>query len=150
MRNLIFYSAFIISALAVGFVSCSDDKGDTEKPKINLISPANGDSLRIGADVHLDMELSDNDLLSSYRINIHSAEGHTHDTKSGESTVVFDRSWDLSGKKNEPVHHHEIIIPESAKEGEYHFMVYCLDVSGNQSYVVRSVILSHDAEVQPH
>lgn len=33
-------------------------------------------------------------------------------------------------------------IPADATPGNYHLMVYCLDQSGNETYVVRNIVLS--------
>ena len=40
------------------------------------------------------------------------------------------------------------MIPEKmdgkpVREGKYHFMVYCTDMNGNESYVSRNVILKY-------
>ena len=136
------------------FTSCSsDDDGDTVKPVINLIAPADGSTLKIGDahGVHFDMELSDNVMLKSYKVNIHSNfDGHTHSKASGKTVdFTFNKSWDVTGK-NTNVHHHEIVIPENATPGNYHLMVYCTDAAGNESYVARNIVLSHDGEVHEH
>jgi hypothetical protein len=129
------------------FFACDKDSEDVSKPVINLIEPEDGDSLKIGAAVHFEMELSDDTELSSYKVDIHTNfDGHTH-TKTVTETVdfTFSKSWDVSGKKNALVHHHEIVIPENATEGNYHLMVYCTDKAGNESYFAHNIVLSHDA-----
>lgn len=139
-----------IAALASLFIlsACSEsDAADTTKPVINLIEPADNDTLRIGADVHLEMELSDDVMLGSYKIEIHNNfNDHTHGTKTvaEEMPFAFNRSWDLTGKRNATIHHHEIVIPENAQPGKYHLMVYCTDEAGNESYAARSIVLSHE------
>lgn len=137
------------------FTSCSDDDGDSVKPVISLHAPKEGAELKIGGDIHFDMDLEDNDLLKSYKVEIHNNfDGHGH-TKA-ENTVetvhfTFNKSWDdIAGKKSAHIHHHEIKIPENATPGNYHFMVYCTDASGNESYVARNIILSTTAEVPEH
>ena len=137
-RYLLLSTSIITTSLL--FTSCdSDNDGDTIPPVINLIAPAEGGTLKIGDEhgVHLEMELSDNEMLSSYKVEIHNDfDGHTHtkSLKSEETTPFsFQKSWDVSGKKNATIHHHEIMIPENATPGNYHLMVYCTDAAGNET-----------------
>jgi len=145
MNKLIYLP--VLCLFATLFFACDKDSEDVSKPVINLIEPEDGDSLKIGAAVHFEMELSDNTELRSYKVDIHSNfDGHTH-TKTATETVDFtySRSWDVSELKNTLVHHHEITIPVNATEGNYHLMVYCTDKAGNESYVARKIVLSNDA-----
>jgi hypothetical protein len=139
--------------MAVSFVAFSscDQNGDTTKPVINLLEPEDGDTLRIGEEpegIHLDMELSDDVMLKSYKVEIHSNfDGHAHEvpSKSEASETVdftFNKSWDVSGLKNTDVHHHEIIVPVNATPGKYHMMIYCTDAAGNEAHVARNIVLS--------
>lgn len=143
-------SVFIYAAAIAVFVwSCNkDDDKDTTKPVIELEEPADGDTLFIGYDTHLEMELLDNVQLKSYKVDIHNNfDGHTH-TKSTAATGAwtFSKSWDVSGSKNTHVHHHEIEVPTvvdgvQIAKGKYHFTVYCTDAAGNESYVVRNIVV---------
>lgn len=150
--SIAFFTIVLSSSL---FTSCTED-GDTTKPVINLIAPAEEAILKIGADVHFDMELSDDVMLSSYKVEIHNNfNGHQHEasilkTASSTTPFFFQKSWDVSGKKNTKIHHHEIIIPEEATPGNYHLVVYCTDLAGNEAYVARNIILSHDGEEHEH
>lgn len=152
--------SFFISALAIATFSMSctkDDDKDTIKPVIDLHEPANGDTLFIGYENHLEMDLSDNEKLKSYKVDIHSnTDDHNH-SKSAvtEGAWTYTKSWDVSGLKNTHIHHHEIAVPTSVDgvaiaKGNYHFMIYCTDEAGNESYVVRSVVVwdgvPHEAE----
>jgi len=154
MKTKILFTIYSVLVISFGFTSCSNNDGDTTKPTIELISPIEGAILKVGSHIHLEMDLEDNEMLSSYKIDIHDASGHTHDTKaesSGETvTFTFSKSWDVSGNKNKYVHHHEIEIPANAKHGAYHFMVYCTDTSGNESYVVRNITLSDEGDDGHH
>jgi hypothetical protein len=157
MKTNIYISVICLTAIfSFLFVSCDD--GDTTKPVINLIEPAEGDSLLIGDEhgIHFEAEFSDNEALSSYKIEIHNNfKDHGHNTRAGsaEETVAF--AWDsiyydISGKKNTEIHHHGVKIPENAKPGKYHLMVYCTDAAGNEANVARNIVLSHEAEEHHH
>jgi hypothetical protein len=137
----------ISAILTLSLVSC--ENGDTTKPVINLIEPAEGDILIIGEDVHFEMEVSDNDLLHEYKVEIHhNFDGHSHEATRTEEELVpfyFEQTWsDISGKKNASVHHHEIVIPANAKPGDYHLEVFCTDASGNEAYIVRNIELAYE------
>lgn len=161
MKTSVKFTVICLMAIfSLSFISCNpDDEGDTVKPVINLLEPAEGDILKIGDDhgVHFDMELSDNVMLKSYKVNIHSNfDGHKHarfhaHARSSEATVnfSFNKSWDVTGK-NTSIHHHEIVIPENATPGNYHLMVYCTDAAGNESHIARNIVLSHEVEEHTH
>lgn len=137
-----------VAALAASiFVSCNKDNGDTTKPVINLIEPEDGDELLIGGEhgIHFEMEVSDNEALASYKIDIHNNFDHHGHSKADDATVAFtfSRTYnDIAGKKNATVHHHDILIPANATPGDYHLVVYCTDAAGNESYVARDIVLS--------
>ena len=97
------------------------------------------------------MDLSDDVMLKSYKIDIHNnldhhSHGGTRAEGEGGVPFVFNRSYDVSGKKNVHVHHHDIVIPEDATPGDYHLMVYCTDAAGNETYITRNIVLSTTAE----
>lgn len=144
----------IFSIIALGaffsLASCSSDDNnvDTVRPNLNLIAPAEGAVLVAGQDVHFDMEVSDNVMLGSYKIDIHNNfDNHNHPSsvslKAAEPTVdfVFNRVWALDGQKNADIHHHEIIIPANATPGKYHFVVYLLDAAGNETKEARNITI---------
>ncbi len=150
----LFLVIFSFITFSFSFISCDEQSGDTTPPVIDLIAPKEGATLEIGSNVHLDMDLRDNDLLKSYKVEIHDNMGTPHDhnetgmkAMSATEYFRFEKVWDdISGFKNKKVHHHEILIPENVTPGKYHLMVYCLDASNNESYVVRNIILSHEGE----
>ncbi|MDR2622785.1 MAG: DUF4625 domain-containing protein [Dysgonamonadaceae bacterium] len=147
-KNVFFICLAAFSPIVLN--SCKEDS-DVEKPVITLIEPAEGDALQIGGEhgVHFEAEFSDNEMLASYKVNIHpDFDDHTHarTRASSEPTVDFEyeQSWTISGK-NASIHHHEITIPENATPGDYHLMVYCTDAAGNESHIAVDVELSHEA-----
>jgi hypothetical protein len=149
MKTIIKFSILCLMAICVlTVVSCKDD-GDTLKPVIRLIEPEEDAILQIGGEhgVHFEAEFEDNEMLASYKVNIHSNfDNHEHKSKGEVKTVNFEynHSWIISGK-NRSVHHHEIVIPTNATPGHYHLMVYCTDVAGNESNIAVDVELSLEA-----
>lgn len=79
----------IISLLAMSvfvFISCDDSDSDTTKPVIELHEPEEGQALKIGSEygVHFEMDLSDDVMLKSYMIEIHSNfDHHSHGKSRG-------------------------------------------------------------------
>lgn len=140
------------------FTACShndDPLADTTKPVIALESPAEGEVLAIGGEhgVHFEMDLSDDVMLKSYKIEIHNNfDHHSHGTRVAEATVAFTfhKSYDVSGQKTVHVHHHDIQIPANATPGEYHLMVYCTDAAGNESHLARNIVLSKEKGTDGH
>lgn len=150
MRKYKLLKSLVLSAgMLILLNSCSEEKlSDTEKPLINLLEPEENATLRIGNEVHFEMELIDNEALGSYKVEIHpNFDDHGHGSVSRTATSVdfsFNRSWKLDPQKNMLIHHHEIIIPEDTTEGRYHLMVFCTDQAGNEAYIARNIILSHE------
>lgn len=153
--NLSFFLAISLFVFPSLFLSCSDDDGDTTAPVINLKAPVEGAVLKIGSDVHFDLELLDNEMLASYKVDIHNNfDSHTHSKASNSDNdtapFAFQKSWDVSGLKKTSIHHHEIIISENATPGKYHLVVYCTDAAGNESHIARNIELSHEGEDHDH
>ena len=152
MKNIL----FIATLFATLFITSCEKTGntDTTKPVIELKSPAEGETLEAGSDngVHFEMELSDDVALESYKIEIHNAfDGHSHAKAEGahehEGTPFkFYKVYDVSGKRNAHIHHHEIVIPSDATHGNYHLMVYCTDAAGNESQVARKIIIDEKGD----
>ncbi|MBP5234993.1 MAG: DUF4625 domain-containing protein [Bacteroidales bacterium] len=151
---------YILAAVAVASLvfttdSCKKDEGDVTPPVISLEEPEEGDEFLIGGEhgMHFECDFSDNVALASYKIDIHYNDGeyaHEH-SKAVENLFSFQKTYtDIAGKKNAHVHQHDVVIPETAPEGKYHLMVYCTDEAGNESYIVRNIVFSHDAEEHEH
>ncbi len=157
----------MVALLAIGFVSCRKEKIDTEKPTITIHAPHNQGHLLIGGKngVHFDVEFADNVALKSYKVDIHNNfDGHSHQlpavqrVQANNDSIAFSfmRAWNtIEGQKNAKVHQHEIKIPveingKPVKTGNYHFVVYCLDKAGNESFKAIDVKLSYHAEEHQH
>lgn len=152
MKTKFYFPVICLLAIcSVVFTSCDDDeKGDVTKPVIDLLEPEEGAVLQIGNKngVHFEMNLSDDTMLKSYKINIHNNfDHHGHDSRAADDGTVaftFDKVYDLSGLKNTEIHHHDIVIPADAAPGDYHLMVWCTDEAGNQTEVARNIVLSKE------
>ena len=95
-------------------------------------------------------------------------------TRAAADSVEFIRTWlendfivlgeePIAGKKNATVHHHHIAIPATItrtfngeqkvmplREGHYHFIVYCTDEAGQESFASTEIYISYDAEGHDH
>ena len=148
MKTRTFFSILCLMAVCSFLAIACEDESDTTKPVIDLIEPAEGDTLHIGEDVHFEMKLSDNEMLKSYKVDIHdNFTPHTHaasdDTDTETEPFTYNHTWEVTGK-NQLIHHHDIIISENATPGAYHLVVYCTDAAGNEAYVSRNIVLSHE------
>ncbi len=167
MKKVFFTTVMAISAFV--FLSCEKKSIDAERPVIKLIAPEEEEGIKPGADIHFDLELTDNVALGSYKVNIHpNFDGHHHAVARGANVNDggFNKTWEekefiakgeepVKGKKSAKIHHHHIVIPREIngkpiKEGEYHFMVHCTDMAGNDNYVARNIIISSGAEEHEH
>jgi hypothetical protein len=140
MKSNILYLLFM--AFGVLMVSCSKDDKDTTKPQILIEEPAMNQVFYPGDEIHFGAEFIDNVELRSYKIDIHANEdSHDHKSTRGEGEWSFQKSWEFeAGKKNAGIHHDEIVIPAEVDgvpihTGDYHFLVYCTDKAGNESWV---------------
>lgn len=154
MKTIKIFSIVALSAF-FALTSCSSDDSniDTERPVIVLNAPEEGAVLVAGKDIHFDMEVSDNVMLGSYKVDIHhNFDNHNHPTslnkvESDELVpFVFNKTWSLAGLKNADIHHHEIVIAANAKPGNYHFAVYVVDQAGNEAKVVRNIVIAAPGE----
>lgn len=166
MRKILLVS--FIALAGITLVSCEKDV-DSVKPDIKLIAPEEDEAIKPGNEVHFDVEFSDNEALGSYKVNIHSNfDGHTHAVARAASANEsgLNKTWEekefiakgdeaIRGKKNAKIHHHHITIPteiggKPIKEGHYHFIVYCTDAAGNESFVAREIAITSSAEERDH
>lgn len=150
--NRKFMILFVATAISFNFAACDSDNKDNDntKPIVVINEPTAGDSLKPGTSLHFDAVFTDDVELKNYKVDIHSAEGHSHSKATvSDSTWSFQKTFNINGKKNTTVHEH-IDIPANAKEGAYHLVVYCTDAAGNETIAYEEFILSNDAAEQSH
>ena len=116
---------------------------DTTKPVISLIDPALGKSYVLGTTLHLQMDLTDNTELKSYKVTI------AKSLKGVEtSDWAFTQTWSISsGKKTLAVNHSEITVPttvtgKQTTTGNYEMTVFCSDVAGNEASATVTIALT--------
>jgi uncharacterized membrane protein len=133
LMRLITTIIFVATAYLI-ITSCSKDKADNVKPTINLISPSDHDQFHPGETISFEANFSDDTELSQFKIDIHFNDGHEHKSIAGvKQEWDYEHIGELSGKTQNI--QMEIEIPEDAAHGEYHFMVFCTDKAGNESFV---------------
>lgn len=156
--------------LAVGLLSCEKEETDNQAPTISLIAPEDEEPIKPGSEIHFEVKFEDNVALGSYKVNIHGAfDGHSHNhTKTGSTgdSLAFEKTWleqefvrageePIAGKRSVTLHHHKMTIPteingKPLKSGHYHFLVYCTDKAGIETFTAREIYISYDAEEHDH
>ena len=140
MKTTKFLRVALTAIAFTALTACSKD-GDTTKPVINLHEPENEEYFQLGTTLHLDMDLTDNESLDEYKVDIHWAAGHTHTRAEAEAAAIYTNTWtDAKGLKSKYVHH-DITLPADAAPGEYHLIVYCTDAAGNEAHAVVTIDL---------
>lgn len=116
---------------------------DTSKPVISLTDPALGKSYVLGSALHLQMDLTDNTELKSYKVSI------AKSLKGLEtSDWAFTQTWTIpSGKKSLAVNHSEITVPttvtgKQTTTGNYELTVFCSDLAGNEASTTVTIALT--------
>ena len=87
-------------------------------------------------------------------------------TRAATDSVAFEKTWlesdfialgeiPIAGRKQANVSHQHIVIPaivngQPLREGHYHFIVYCTDQAGQESFIAREIEISYDAEEHLH
>jgi len=61
----------------------------------------------------------------------------------------------IAGKQQVTINHMLMLIPDSiegrpVKEGHYHFIVYCTDSSGQESFIAREIEIAYNAGEHLH
>lgn len=107
---------------------------DNSKPVISLIDPTNNKVILLGTSLALEMDLSDNKELKSYKVEIHKSLKNV-DT----SDWTYVNTWTIApGKTNFKVKHSEILVPQTftgknVTTGNYEMVITCSDTSGNEA-----------------
>ncbi len=126
------------------FVSCDDDDDtkDTTKPTVTNLEAGHDGEMHIGEGLHLEFDVEDNDVLDYYSVEIHAGEEGAEEAETGWK---YEEEFDeIHNKRNYTVHHHDIIIPEDIEEGEYHFHLRVIDMSGNVTLIEKHLHATHE------
>lgn len=148
LNNVLVFGLFVVSAFALG--ACSDDNDDTLKPVVSNLEVGHSDTIHIGEGIHLEFEVEDDNRLDYYRITIHPEEDHEKSV--GETlSWTYDSTFnEVSGLRNYTVHQHDIIVPETAEEGDYHFHLAVADQAGNVTEIEKDLVASHEEGEHEH
>jgi hypothetical protein len=116
---------------------------DTTNPTISLVDPTASKIITLGTAMHLQMDLSDNVELKSYKVTIaKSLKGVT------TSDWAYSNTWTIPvGKKTLAVNHNEILVPATytgnqVTLGNYDMLITCTDLAGNEATSSVVVVLS--------
>lgn len=142
---------YLFAALAFVAASCSDDDEtqDTTKPVI-LEATVNGEDHDLEFDagdvLQLEVDLSDNEGLSQFKIDVHDVfDGHDHnkvlDGDAWEMTEVITVSGATATVN------HTLNVPDPVTAGPHHFIFRVLDAAGNESeFMEMNFILKNGEE----
>lgn len=127
-------SFLFVALLAVSFTACKKEEApDLTKPVILVTQPAvdhmdivAGETFTINATITDDVELS------QWKLDIHSADGHTHRIMAGEWEMT--ETGTATGKSY--AFSKTITVPNDAELGEYHFTLDATDKAGNAAIPV--------------
>lgn len=151
MKTRVFLMVTAVTA-GIFLASCEKDEDkDTRKPVISNLIVGHNDTIHAGEGIHLEFGVSDNDQLAHYSIEIHAEEEHVHKSALEHVHWDFDSTFtEVSGLKNKTVHHHEILVPEKAEPGEYHFHLSVADISGNLAEQEKELIVAEEDGGEHH
>jgi hypothetical protein len=149
MKKLNFLT-ILFTALVLVFNACNKDTEiDTQAPEIAMVSPDDEQYFHPGDTIHFEAGFSDDVALSQFKIEIHYGSDHTHKSDSSQEVEwSFEHIGDLSGR--EQLVTMDIEIPENAEHGEYHFLVYCTDLAGNESWIGLDIFIDEEGHNDPH
>ena len=148
-----FFNITLLVLMLLTAFACGGDKSvtetppivvpDTTKPVIVLADPTAGKTIILGATLHLQMDLSDNTELKSYKVTI---------AKSLKGVVTsdwaFTQTWTIpTGKKTVTINHSEITVPltvtgNQTTTGNYDMTIVCTDLAGNENSTTLTIALS--------
>jgi hypothetical protein len=134
----------ILAALTGLLASCASD---TEKPVVTIHEPANNEIVEVGSEIHVDFEITDNDALKQFKIDIHGGhDGHTHGKLSAIlppfDTIIVENISGIAVDR-----HIHIDVPTNAWPGPYHVIVYATDQSGNEGKAEADITIRNSIDV---
>lgn len=134
--RIIFLAATIITGFS--FTSC-ENENEIPKPLIEGLELGIGNSklAYIGADLHIEAEITAEGKIDKIHIEIHQEEG-------GEDEIEAEFD-EFSGLKNTAFHKH-VAIPGSLSAGSYHFHMTVTDLEGNSTTVEEEIQLEELAD----
>lgn len=138
----------LVGIMATLVFAASCKKEDVTKPVVSDLEVGANDTIHAGDGIHLDFYAEDNEELDYYRIVIHPEDEDEHKSlrMEDDEAFEFDSTFyaNFNGLKNATVHHHEIMVPEHAEEGHYHFDLTVADKAGNTTEEEVDLVLSHE------
>lgn len=160
MKKKVFYS--LILALTLGLCACQKTDKDQTPPVISSedFTPENCDIYYLGDTVKVHFSCTDNKELGNFNIEIHSNfDHHTHSTEAGsceeehEQSVdehieeehshlqgwIYNKDFSIPEDQTSYIVDLEIVVPEDAEEGDYHFMLRLTDKTGWQTIKSASI-----------
>lgn len=134
MKNIINFIGVVI--LALFLFSCASDN---EKPVIVINEPVENELFNVGDEIHVDFNITDNDELNQFKIDIHgNQDGHSHGKLNAVfpafDTIIIDN---ITG--NSINRHIHIDIPDGIWPGPYHIIVYATDKGGNEAMEMKDI-----------
>lgn len=135
MKKLVFALLSLVLAVA-----CSHDEknDDTQSPQMVLDQPKDGDIFKAGEELHMEMNLTDNENLMQCKVQIlpDSIGGGGHKSVLHGGAWEVTRTFQLSGTSFTIDEH--IVVPDTIGDdplshGRYIFRVHCTDAGGNEA-----------------
>ncbi len=130
MKKVVLFAALF----ALVFTACKkEDAPDLTKPVISVTQPAADHmDVNLGEEFTILATITDDVALSQWKIDIHSADGHTHRIMSGEWEMT--ETGTATGKSY--AFSKTLTVPNDAELGEYHFTIEATDKAGNAAVPV--------------
>lgn len=127
-------SILFLALAAVSFTACKkEETPDLTKPVISFTQPA-ADHMDLTVDTNFRIvaNITDDVALSQWKIDIHTADGHTHRLMAGEwemteTGTATDKTFTLDKT---------LAVPADAALGEYHLTLEATDKAGNAAVPV--------------
>lgn len=156
------FLSMLLLALAVFTYSCSsDDDGtlDSDAPVVVINEPHLEEAFMPGEEIEVDIDVTDDVALASYKIDIHWAgDDHSHRPSTmNEDDHDYYAEWDFEISDTLSDTSGKILMPISIpiefmhdgemkliKEGEYHFGVIVIDQAGNETSAFRDLFIGDD------